>query len=373
MLTVLALTGAVLGGSTETWAETGGKSAGIVAREMEARKIPGLQYAIVRQGQIVESGAIGLANVELGASVTSRTLFQINSITKAFTGVAVMQLAQQGKLELDRPVSMYLADLPPAWAKVTVRQLLTNTSGLPQLMDGNGQLIAVDFAESWRKLRKLPLESAPGTQFSYNGTNYVLVGMLIDQLSGEPFARFIANRQFDSVGMPLTKQAGFVDAYDIVIGSARVYSFARLVRGAEVRGETLSNNPFEEFPPPLRTAAGMYSTAEELAKWLIALQSGKLIDRQALETLWTPGRLKDGSQQGFTDFLNGYALGWVVASRPQHRAVGGVGGGRAAFFVYPDDDLAVVILTNLRGGSPESFIDAVAAPYLEADSGKGTK
>jgi len=132
-----------------------------------------------------------------------------------------------------------------------------------------------------------------------------------------------------------------------------------------VRTESLSN-VFEEFPPFLRTAAGMNSTAEELANWIVALQAGKLLkDKTSLTTLWTPGVLNDGTVRGVSTLLNGYALGWETVNRPDHRAVAAVGGGRSALFIYPDDDLAIVILTNLQGSSPESFVDEVAEYYFQ--------
>jgi tetratricopeptide (TPR) repeat protein len=122
---------------------------------------------------------------------------------------------------------------------------------------------------------------------------------------------------------------------------------------------------FYELPEFVRTAAGINTTAEEMARWIIALQQGELLKtKTSLATLWTPAVLNNGSPGGFGRLLNGYALGWPTMIRPEHRAVGGIGGGRSAFFVYPDDDRAVVILTNLQGSNPESFIDEVAGYYI---------
>lgn len=132
---------------------------------------------------------------------------------------------------------------------------------------------------------------------------------------------------------------------------------------------------FVEFSPFLLTAAGMNSTAEEMARWIIALQQGQLFkEKSSLDLLWTPGRLNDGLPRGFSQFLNGYALGWPVVLRSEHRAIAPVGGGHAAVFVYPDDDLTVVILTNLKRADPESFIDEVAGYFvlgMKASAGFG--
>jgi CubicO group peptidase (beta-lactamase class C family)/Tfp pilus assembly protein PilF len=333
--------------------------------QMQKHRIPGLQFAVVQHGKIVKLGAYGLANIQDSVPVTDHTLFTINSATKSFTGVAILQLVEEGKLDLAAPASRYLDGLPAAWQAVTVRQLLTHTSGLPNVMDGWGRLLVLGDADASRtKVRTLPLEFKPGEKFSYNQTNYLLLGEIINKLSGMPFSQFITDRQLKIAEMPLTAQCGFGDSHDVIAHGARGYSYFRNVGGKITRSDKLGN-VFEEFPPELRTAAGMSSTAEEMARWIIALQEGRLLKaKTSLPTLWTSGVLNNGSPGGFGGLLNGYALGWPTAIRPEHRAVGGIGGGRSAFLIYPEEDLAVVILTNLQGSNPESFIDEVAGFYI---------
>jgi CubicO group peptidase (beta-lactamase class C family) len=326
--------------------------------QMQKRDIPGLQVAVVRHGKIIKLGAYGLANVQDSVPVDDRTLFQVNSITKAFTGVAVMELAEAGKLDLSAPVSRYLDGLPQAWHAVTVRQLLTHVSGIPDIWDRQARLIADGEQASWAKLQTLPMEFAPGQRFRYNQANYVLLGKVIDKLSGRPFSHFIKERQFDVAGMPAS---GFYDSHDVVVHSARVYR--RAAGEGRRKGELVC--VFDDFPPFLRTAAGINTTAEGIARWVIALQEGKILKhKSSLATLWTPGVLNDGSCGGFGEALPGYALGWPMTLPPEERAVGGIGGGRSAFFVYPDHDLAVVILTNLQGASPHLLAFEVARQYV---------
>lgn len=329
--------------------------------EMQKRHIPGLQVAVVRGGKIVKLAAYGLANVQDSVPVDDRTLFQTNSITKAFTGVAVMQLVEAGKLDLAAPPSRYLDGLPAAWRGVTIRQLLTHTSGIPDIWDNRARLIADGEDAAWAKVRKLPTEFAPGEQFRYNQANYVLLGKVIDRLSGQPFARYIKSQQFDVAGMP---RSGFYDSYDVVPHSARVYRAA----GGTPRGADRLTCVFDDFLPSLRTAAGLNSTAEEIARWVIALQEGKLLkDKGSLATLWTPGVLNDGSVRGFGGAVPGYALGWLTTVPPDRRAAGGIGGGRSAFFVYPDDDLAVVVLSDFQIGPPVvELVYEVAGRYVPA-------
>lgn len=243
-------------------------------------------------------------------------------------------------------------------------------SGLPDVWDANSRLIANDEDAAWARVQTLPIAFAPGERFSYNQTNYVLLGRIIHKLTGEPYTRFIQKRQFDVVGMPW---AGFGDAHDVVPHISGSYWYFRNVGMTMRRSDTLGVY-VRDWPPFLRPATGLNISAAELAQWLIALQEGRLITKASLTTLWTPGVLNNGSQQGFGNLLNGYALGWPTASRPEHRAIGPTGGARAALFVYPEDDLAVVMLTNVIGASPESFIDEVAGsfvPDMRASAGFG--
>jgi len=328
--------------------------------KMRQLRIPGLQLAVVRHGQVVKLAQYGLASVQDSVPVTRRTLFAINSITKAFVGVAVMQLVEAGKLDLAAPVGRYLPGLPVAWQPATIRQLLSHTSGLPDIMPDGELLPEGTEAAAWAALQLKPLDFPPGQRFSYNQTNYLLLGKIIDQLSGQPFAQVIEDRQLQPVGMLRTT---FGDARDVFPQSARSYTFTRMVDG-EVRRTPQLYNLFDFFPPVLRTAAGLNSTAEEMARWLIALQAGRLLKPASLPVLWAPAQLNDGTQRGFSPLLNGYALGWPTITRPEHPAVAPVGGGKSAVFVYPNDDLAVVVLTNLNGANPDRFIDEIASYYL---------
>jgi tetratricopeptide (TPR) repeat protein len=204
------------------------------------------------------------------------------------------------------------------------------------------------------------MEFAPGEKFTYNQTNYLLLGKIIDQLSGQPFATFIQERQLNVARMPRTTLG---DSHDVLPNSARGYTYSHVVNG-EWQRSSQPRNLFEAWAPSMRTAAGMSSTAEEMARWLIVLQQGKLLKPASLPVLWTPGVLNNGQQQGFNRLQNGYALGWPTVSRPEHRAVAPTGGGRSALFIYPEDDLAIVVLTNLMGANPDMFIDEIAGYYL---------
>jgi tetratricopeptide (TPR) repeat protein len=217
----------------------------------------------------------------------------------------------------------------------------------------NGLGSAVDEEAVWAKTKAMPMAFPAGERFSYNQTNYALLGKIIDKLSGKPFAQVFRERQFQIAGMPGTD---FGDSRDVIPKMAQTYRYVRNMDGQKLGSDKITNN-YAEFPPFRRTASGMNSTAEDVASWIIALQQGKLLKTQAaLQALWTAGTFKDG-----TPTL--WALGWVTKPRHKHSAVIATGGSRAAFFVYPEDDLAIVILTNLAGAYPEEFIDEMAGIY----------
>ena len=333
---------------------------------MQKRKIPGLQLAIVRNGAIIKTGNYGFANVQDSIPVTDNTVFNINSITKAFTGVAVLQLVEAGKLKLSSPVSAYLPNLPDAWKPVTVQQLLSHTSGIPDIVDEEESvLISGNASTAWKMVQALPMDFNPGDQFRYNQTNYLLLGRIIDTLSGMPFTEFITKEQLLKAGMMKTIRSGFGATKDIVPHAAAGYTY---------RNGKLANM-FFSFPPFLQTAAGMSSTAKEMADWIIALQNRQFIkDKSNMDALSTPALLNNGKTGGFNSLLNGYAAGWPVIIRTEHPAVAPVGGGQSAVFVYPNDNLSIIVLTNLAGGSPDAFIDELAGlfiPDMKASNGFG--
>ncbi|TDW49957.1 CubicO group peptidase (beta-lactamase class C family) [Flavobacterium sp. 270] len=329
--------------------------------KMEKLQIPGLQLTVVQHGKIVKSNSYGLANIENSVSVTNKSMFNINSCTKAFVGVAVMQLQEEGKLNINDPISKYLEDLPVAWQSLTIQQLFSNISGLPNIIDGKENLLADTENGSWEKVKTLPMEFNTGDKFRYNQTGYVIIGKIINKISGVHFTKFIEERQFKAAGM---KQTRFGDSNDIIPNSAGAYTTQDIVNDRWVT-TTEVRNSYAKFPEYFRTCTGIISTSDEIAKWIIALQNGTLLkEKSSLDLLWNPAILNNGRIRGFNKLVNGYAIGWPTVIREEHPAIGPVGGMRSAFFVYPKDDISIVVLTNLQGANPEFFIDEIGGYYI---------
>lgn len=327
----------------------------LLKARMAEQHIPALQVAVVVHGRVVMSEAYGVANVEQQIAASRQTLFPINSATKSFAGVAIMQLVEAGKVDLEAPISRYLDGLPENWRGIRIRQLLAHSSGLPNIVDENGLVGGGTDAEAWTKVQSLPMDGEPGTAFAYNQTNYVLLGRLIEALSGRPFQQFLAERQFTPAAM---SNARFGDGYDIVPGRAAVYIRGQAGRDGGPVDKDALYHWIDDIPVSTRAGAGLYTTADDLAGWIIALQSGRLLSKPAsVARMWQPDVLNDGKP-------NSWAMGWPILAGTKRRAVGGIGGGRSTFFVYPDDDVAVIVMTNLVGANPQNLIDTIASNYV---------
>jgi CubicO group peptidase (beta-lactamase class C family) len=324
----------------------------LIQQTMKERRIPGLQIAVVKDCRVVLSESYGWANVENRVPTTATTLFPLNSGTKPLTGVALMQLAEAGLVDLEAPISRYLDDLPTAWQPVRVRQLLAHTSGLPDIVDQPGPVAGSTEAAMWKAVKQQPMQASPGEKFAYNQTNYGLLAQIIAKQAKMPYERYMKERQFALADMRLTT---FGDSYDLVADAATIYSHFPRRTLAPDDADRLSHWVYD-MPYSLHAGGGIQTTATELANWIVALSSGRLISAASVQRMWIPEKLISGAE-------GPWAAGWPVLASTPKRQVAGIGGNRAAFIVYPDDGLAVVVLTNLVGGNPERFIPQIAEFY----------
>lgn len=334
---------------------------------MQDRGIPGLQVAVVRDGKIELLDTIGIANVEHQVPVIDESIFSINSMAKAFTGIAVMQLVEDRLLDLSAAISTYLDGLPAHWQAITVRQLATLTAGVPDIMaytaDNNVTVIGDGTEEgAWQAAYAAPMEYPTGQGYSYNQTSFALLGKIIERLSGKSFPDFLAERQFAVAGMPNTQY--FTDQ-DIVPNRADTYM--NISADGAPAGKVFKSAL--NWPAVLRPAAGLHSTARDLASWVIALRGGALLkEKSSIDTMLTVAPLPDG-RPGI------WGIGWLHGRSSVGRVPAPGGGAKSQVVLYPDG-LAVILLTNLLGAFREhlapvsgeaidlGFIDPIAEHFM---------
>ncbi len=330
-----------------------------VEAQMREQKIPGLALSVVRDGQIIKARGYGLANVELDVPVKPETLFQTGSVGKQFAATAVMMLVEQGKVGLDDKISKYFEGSPESWKDITVRNLLTHTSGIPDyesdsLTSGKDPFtnLRMDYTEEelLRKFETLPLDFPPGERWSYSNTGYVLMGILIHKVTGEFYGDYLHEHIFVPLGMSATR---IISEADIIPNRSSGY---RLEKGELKNQEWVS--------PSLNTTAdgALYTNVLDMARWDAALYTEKLLKKASLDQMWTPVRLKNGRTYP-------YGFGWEVTSVNGHRLIAHDGawqGFTTNISRYVDDRLTVVVLTNLDSehSNPEKIARNVAGFYV---------
>jgi CubicO group peptidase (beta-lactamase class C family) len=327
-----------------------------VRSEMQRQRIPGAALLVSRGGKIVQAEGFGLANVELQVPVKPETVFQSGSVGKQFTATAVMMLVEDGKIGLDDPLTKYFPDAPATWKEVTVRELLSHTAGFGDYPR------KFNFRKDWTEdellklVEGIPLAYPPGTKWEYSNLGFLTLGILIHRVTGEFYGDFLQQRIFHPLEMQATR---IISEADIVPNRAAGY---RLVKGELKNQEWVS--------PMVNTTAdgSLYFSILDLAKWDAALYTEKLLKRSSLDQMWTPAKLKDGQPN-----KDGYGFGWFIGEQHGHRVIrhdGSWQGFETVIARYVNDQLTVVVLSNLSDAKPSVIAEHVADMYL-AD-GKNT-
>jgi CubicO group peptidase (beta-lactamase class C family) len=332
-----------------------------VAAQMREEKIPGLALAVVRDGIVIEARGFGFANVELNVPVKAETLFQTGSVGKQFAAMGVMMLVEENRVGLDDKITKYFDGAPESWSNITVRNLLTHTSGVPDyesdsLTNRKDPFINLrqDYTEQdlLRKFETLPLDFPPGEKWSYSNTGYVLLGILIRKVTGEFYGDFLHDRIFKPLEMNSTR---IISEADIIPNRSSGY---RLEKGDLKNQEWVS--------PALNTTAdgALYTNVLDMARWDAALYTEKLVKKATLDQIWTPVRLNSGK-------TSPYGFGWGVTQLNGHRLMeheGAWQGFTTQISRYVDDRLTIVVLTNLDSehSDPGKIAHNIAAIYIPA-------
>jgi N-acyl-D-amino-acid deacylase len=323
----------------------------IVREAMAAGRIPGLAVAVVQGGRVVKAQGYGLANVEHDVPVTDQTVFQSGSIGKQFTAAAVMLLVEDGVVALQDPLTTFYPDAPATWRDVTVRHLLTHTSGIPNYTDGRVDYRR-DYAEDdlARLAFDLPLDFVPGAEWRYSNTGYVLLGAIMQKVTGAHYGDLLRTRVFDPAGMATAR---VISEADIVPHRAAGY---RLVDG-EWRNQIWVS-------PALNTTAdgSLYLSLRDYLAWDRVLRAGSLLTTASWAATFEPVRLTSGRRHP-------YGLGWEVerlAGQDVQRHGGSWQGFQTHIARYLGDDLTVIVLANLAQARPARIGDAIAAHFIPA-------
>jgi len=349
VLTALAAAAAIWMASAATVAAPGGNDTKsridtFVTREMKKEQLPGVAVVVVRAGRVILAKGYGVANVELRVPVTRRTIFQSGSIGKQFTAVATMMQVEAGKLGLDESVANYLPDAPPTWRPITVRHLLTHTSGIPtystQDIDNRRDYTEDEFL---KVAYGMPLEFEPGTRWSYSNTGYAVLGFIIHKVSGRFYGDILSDRVFRPLAM---KTARIITEEDIVPNRAAGY---RLV------GSRLKNQ--EWVAPTLNTTAdgSLYLSVDDYIAWDRGLRAQALLTPASWTEIYAPAVLKSGKTVP-------YGFGWEVElarGKPWYHHGGGSQGFTTSISRYLAAGLTVVVLTNLAEADPSRFVDGI--------------
>jgi CubicO group peptidase (beta-lactamase class C family) len=292
---------------------------------------------VARDGQALFSKGYGFANLEWNVPNTPDTKFRLGSVTKQFTAASILLLEERGKLSVTDLVKKYLPDAPSAWEKITIRHLLTHTSGIPNFTGFADYRKLEPFpttaTELVARFRDKPLDFQPGEKWSYSNSGYVLLGWLIEKVSGESYEKFVTDNLFTPLGM---KDTGY-DSNTAII--------SRRAEGYDAAPNGYQHSGFIHMSVP-HAAGGLYSTTLDLIKWEQGLYGGKLLQPASLEKMTTP-------------FLENYAFGLTVITSGGRKRIehnGGIEGFNTVLTYYPEDKLAVVVLENSVGAVPPGQI-----------------
>ena len=325
----------------------------VATQELAARGVPSASVGVVQNGQIVYLQAYGMARIESHTAARPEMRYSIGSVSKQFTAMAILLLAEQGKLSIDDPVSRFLPSLTRA-KEVTIRQLLSHTSGYqdywPQDYVPPFMLKPVKAEEILDRWARKPLDFNPGTKWQYSNTNFVIAGLIVEKASGLPFFQFIQSKLFAPLGMKSVlnidqKHLGDTDATGYMrygLGPARIAP-------KEAKGW-------------LFAAGELAMSTEDLAKWDIAMMNQVLLKPESYRVMETQTCLKNG-------LCTGYGLGIDVKEFQGHRVWshgGEVSGFTTHNAVFPDDRAAVIVFINQDSGGTPSAIAYGIAPLLFA-------
>lgn len=323
----------------------------LILKDFKDPNGPGGVFMVSRKGKPIYQKAFGKANLELGDNLSTENVFELGSMTKQFTAVAILMLEQAGKLKVEDPVLKYIPDYPNG-EKITIHHLLTHTSGIK---DFTKMKALSDIAQKEMTPKMMvdffknePADFAPGEKFEYNNSGYVLLGYLIEIISGLRYEDFIKNQIFDKVGMSRSYYAS-----DRKVINQRAYGYHKKESG-------YVNKTMISFSVPF-SSGSLMSTASDMLKWQMALNGHLLLDAKETNKAFSKYKLNNG-----TEYTYGY--GWHIRDingTPTREHGGSIFGFKTMAVYIPGEDIYVIGLSNCDCNSPTKLVGNIAGFVLK--------
>jgi CubicO group peptidase (beta-lactamase class C family) len=322
----------------------------IISEQFKSKE-PGCVALVAEKGKIIYEKAFGMADIQLNVPMKTDMVFRLGSISKQFTAISILQLMEKGKLNLQDRISTLITDFPAHGEKITLEHLLTHTSGIVNVtgMKNFGDIKRKDLStvEVVDFFKNEPLEFEPGTKWSYSNSGYILLGYIIEKVSGMPFSKYLEENIFE----PCQMTSSFLDD-DAKIIRNRASGYAK-------KGDQTVNAEFISMKIP-HGAGGIVSTVGDLYRWNRALLNHKLVTKSTLEMAFKRYKLTDGKE---TD----YGYGWFFLNIQGHPTVehgGGIDGFLTSSLYLPSEDIFVAVFSNSTGQSPEFASAKLAAATI---------
>lgn len=332
-------------------AEPGASQSAVIAQQMQRYegRGPGAALLVLKDGQAVVSRGFGLANLEEGLAVTPQSNFRLASITKQFTAASILLLAEDGKLGLDDPVKRWLPSLPKAADTITLRQLLSHTSGLIDYedvmpADFKGQLHDIDVLHILEAQDRTYF--APGSSYRYSNSGYALLALIVGKASGQDFARFLRQRIFQPLGMQHT----------VALEEGRSSVVHRAYGYTETDGHWQRTD--QSSTSAVLGDGGIYSSLEDLARWDAALYDERLLKAASLKLAFSPATRTDEPHVPY------YGFGWRIDGDTLWHSGESIGF-RNVILRFPKERLTVILLSNRNDPEPYATASAIAEAFRQ--------
>lgn len=294
---------------------------------------PGVTVLAARNGEILYHKAFGTANLEADIPMQTDHVFRIGSVTKQFTAIAILQLVEQGKINLQDEITRFIPDYPTQGHRITIEHLLTHTSGIQSYtsMKDFEKILSTDMTpmQLIDIFKNEPMRFDPGTKFEYNNSGYILLGYIIEVVTGQSYGEYVEEHIFKPVGMT---NSFYGSAGRIIKNRVGLYSKSH---------DGYQNTPHLSMTVPY-AAGSILSTVGDLYKWHRALQNGEMVKKESLQLAYTPYALKDSTE---IDYGYGWAFGFVQGS-PAIEHGGAIHGAKSMAIHVPEYDVYVAVLAN---------------------------